>query len=433
MQTKTLWIKEAYLRQILDGRKTIEVRVAYSNITGLQTGDRLLLNEKHLYAIRRVGRYANFDEMLETEDPIAIAPDTNPDQLLDRIRAIYPPEKERLGTIALEIEPAPTLNVHMLYDYGQQELDLLRSQLQPGIILTVGKDIAGESEYHVLVGGRPNRQQLTSSPNLHTLIVPWVGIPLETRDLLAGYPHIAVHNLHHNAAPTAELAIALLFAATKFIIPYDRTLRQNDWSMRYLERSQARLLDGKTALVLGYGAIGKRIAQACRALGMTVLAVKRKPAQASDDVAHEIRAPQDLHELLTRADALLICLPLTRETEDLIGEKELAMLPENSVLVNVGRGPIVNEEALYNALRDGQLHAAGLDVWYNYPSDKESRSNTPPASVPFHKLDNVVMSPHRGGDTVETGRLRMPHLANLLNCANEGMPIPNKVNLKSGY
>jgi phosphoglycerate dehydrogenase-like enzyme/ASC-1-like (ASCH) protein len=433
MRTKTLWIKEAYLRQILDGRKTVEVRVAYSNITLLQTGDRLSLNEKHLYEIRRIGRYANFVEMLEQEDSSSIAPDTFPDQLLDQIRAIYPPEKEQLGAVALEIKPAPTLNVHLLYDYGQQEMDLLRSQLQPGITLTVGKEIADESDYHVLVGGRPDRRQLAASPILHTLIVPWVGIPLETSELLAEYPHIAVHNLHHNAAPTAELAIALLFAATKFIIPYDRTLRQNDWSMRYHKQTPARLLDGKTALVLGYGAIGKRVAQACRALGMSVLAVKRKPAQASDEVANEIHPAQDLHALLPRADALLICLPLTAQTEDLIGEKELAMLPANSVLVNVSRGPIVNETALYNALRDGQLHAAGIDVWYNYPSNKESRSNTAPASVPFHELDNVVMSPHRGGHTAESGRLRMPHLANLLNNANEGKPLPNKVDLKSGY
>ncbi len=433
MRTKTLWIKEAYLKQILDGRKTVEVRVAYNNITLLQVGDRLLLNEKHLYVIRRIGRYADFAEMLDKENPGAIAPDIAPDQLLDKIRALYPPEKEQLGVVALEIDAAQTLNVHFLNNYGQQEMELLRSQLQPGIMLTVGKEIADESNYHVLVGGRPDRQQLTASPDLHTLIVPWVGIPVDTRELLAEYPRIAVHNLHHNAAPTAELAIALLFAATKFIIPYDRTLRQNDWSMRYLEHGPARLLDGKTALILGYGAIGKRVAQACRALGMTVLAVKRRAEQVGDDAAHEIHGPQDLHALLSRADALLICLPLTAQTENLIGAKELAMLPASSVLVNVGRGPIVDEEALYNALRDGQLHAAGLDVWYNYPSDKESRSNTPPAGFPFRELDNVVMSPHRGGDTAESGRLRMTHLADLLNSAHEGKPIPNKVDLISGY
>ncbi|UCC52386.1 MAG: hypothetical protein JSV68_00175 [Anaerolineaceae bacterium] len=433
MRTKTLWIKETYLQQILDGRKTVEVRVAYGNIRRLQVGDRLLLNEKHPYIVRRIGRYPDFATMLEQENPTAIAPDTPPDQLLGQIRAIYPAEKEHLGIIALEIEPEEALRVRLLYDYDQQEIDTLRSYLQRGITLAVGKEIAEEPDYHVLVAGRPDRQQLIASPYLHTLIIPWVGISPEIRELLAEYPQIAVHNLHHNAAPTAELAIALLFAATKFIIPYDRTLRQHDWSMRYLKSTPALLLDGKTALILGYGAIGKRVAKACRAMGMSVLAVKRKPAQASDEVAQEIHSLQALHTLPPRADALLICLPLTPQTENLIGEEELAMLPAKSVLINVGRGPIVDETALYTALRDGRLHAAGLDVWYSYPAGKESRSSTPPASVPFHELDNVVMSPHRGGDTAETGRLRMVHLAKLLNNAIEGKPLPNKVDLKSGY
>jgi ASC-1-like (ASCH) protein len=103
-QVKTLWIKDAFLAQILAGRKTIEVRVAYSNIDRLQVGDSLMLNEKHHYAIRRIGRYADFEELLRHEDPAAIAPDIPADELILRIRAIYPPEKEALGVIALELE-----------------------------------------------------------------------------------------------------------------------------------------------------------------------------------------------------------------------------------------------------------------------------------------------------------------------------------------
>ncbi len=103
---KTLWIKDEYLAQILAGRKTVEVRVAYSNIARLKPGDSLLLNETHHYIIRRIGRYTDFEELLEHEDAHAIAPGVPPGELLNKMRAIYPPGKEALGAVALEIEAA---------------------------------------------------------------------------------------------------------------------------------------------------------------------------------------------------------------------------------------------------------------------------------------------------------------------------------------
>jgi phosphoglycerate dehydrogenase-like enzyme len=147
----------------------------------------------------------------------------------------------------------------------------------------------------------------------------------------------------------------------------------------------------------------------------------------------EIHPPQALHRLLPCANALFICLPLTPATTGLIGAKELALLPPHAVLVNVARGPIVDEAALYHALRDGALHAAGLDVWYNYPPDEAARAHTPPSDYPFHELDNVVMSPHRAGGSTETELQRMAHLARLLNAAARGEEMPNRVDLQAGY
>jgi putative hydrolase of the HAD superfamily len=100
---KTLWIREPYLSQILAGRKTVEVRVGYDNILRLQPGDRLRLNDQHLVTVRRVGRYADFEELLAHEDPAIIAPDLPPGDLLGALRTIYPPEKEALGAVALEV------------------------------------------------------------------------------------------------------------------------------------------------------------------------------------------------------------------------------------------------------------------------------------------------------------------------------------------
>lgn len=325
------------------------------------------------------------------------------------------------------------LKIQFLYEYEPELFTYLRAMLEPNIVVAVGKDLGQYPDFQVLIDGRPNHDQLTASPNLHTLIVPWVGIPPETRELLSHFPKISVHNIHYNAAPVAEGALALLLAAAKFIIPFDQQLRQNDWTMRYATPGPARLLNGRTALVLGYGAIGRRVARVCAALDMTVLATKRHLNQPADEYASEIHPPENLKNLLPRADVLIITLPLTTETENLIGENEFDLLPEKAILVNVGRGPIVNEAALYNALKNGRLCAAGLDVWYNYPAKKDERANTPPSNYPFNELENVVMSPHRTSDTNDSDYLRMVHLAEILNAISNNEPVPNKVDLSSGY
>ena len=101
---KTLWIKDEYLQQILSGRKKVEVRVAYTNITRLKPGDTLLLNDQYPFTITAIRRYPDLDALVAAEDPMAIAPDLpGREALLVACRSIYPPEKEALGVVALEI------------------------------------------------------------------------------------------------------------------------------------------------------------------------------------------------------------------------------------------------------------------------------------------------------------------------------------------
>ena len=319
------------------------------------------------------------------------------------------------------------INVHMLEDFEAETLAQLQAQLDERVRLTQG-DLPADT--HILIGGRPTREQLLACPQLRAVIVPWAGVPDTTQALLRDLPHIAVHNLHHNAAATAEYAVALLLAAAKFIVPVDRQLRSNDWSPRYAP-SRSIGLAGKTALIVGYGQIGQRVGRVCAALGMTVIATRRNRLE-QDDVA-EVYATSDLSKLLPRANVIIITAPLTPETKDLIGERELAWLPHGAILVNVGRGLIVNEAALFLALKTGQLAAAGLDVWYQYPKDEASRSNTPPSAYPFHELANVVLSPHRGGDEVGIDTQRMAELAELLNRAARGEALFNRVDIGAGY
>jgi phosphoglycerate dehydrogenase-like enzyme len=322
------------------------------------------------------------------------------------------------------------LHVHFDRPLTDDEATQLKPRLSPAVVVTEGGDPPPQVE--LLVSGRPTREQL-AAPHLRALIIPWAGLPEETRDLMRDFPNMSVHNLHHNAAPVAELALMLLLAAAKFAVRYDRALRANDWRLRYERPAPTILLEGRTALILGYGAIGRRVAAACRALGMATLATRRRLDAPTTEEGTEIHPASALCDLLPRASALIICLPHTPETDGLLGAAELALLPSHSILVNIGRGLIVDEAALYAALRDGRLAAAGLDVWYSYPPDEASRAAWPPSAYPFGELDNVIMSPHRGGAADETARLRMTTLAEMLNAAAAEGEMGNWVDLDAGY
>jgi len=109
-QPKTLWIKKPYLAQILAGQKTVEVRVGYPNILRLKPGSRLLLNDVHPARVRRIAVYPDFPALIQAEDAWRIAPEMTPAELLQALRSLYPPEKEALGAVALEIELATEEN-----------------------------------------------------------------------------------------------------------------------------------------------------------------------------------------------------------------------------------------------------------------------------------------------------------------------------------
>jgi phosphoglycerate dehydrogenase-like enzyme len=289
---------------------------------------------------------------------------------------------------------------------------------------TFGEDLDPSTQ--VWVGSGFDRQIGTLLPHLRAVVVPWAGPSRELISLVRSMPGVSLHNLHHNAGATAEMAIALLLAVAKSVVPRDRALRQGDWGRRGRAAS-ARLLHGGTALILGYGAIGRRIARACRALGMRIVAVRRE-ADPSDPAW--IFGVTDLPRLLSKADAILCSLPLTTQTEGLMGASELSLLPAHTIVVNVGRGPVFDEAALYEALASGRLWGAGLDVWWNYPPGED---RCLPSALPFHTLDNVVMTPHCGGWAEFIDSFRFRELARLLRRVRDGDWSANLVNLDRGY
>ncbi|MEQ1822253.1 MAG: NAD(P)-dependent oxidoreductase [Fimbriimonadaceae bacterium] len=295
-----------------------------------------------------------------------------------------------------------------------------------------------DAETSIVINGYLSAEELACAPNLRALIIPFAGVPPRTRDLMLDFPQISVHNLHHNAPETAELAMALLLACSKRLIPMDRALRKGDWSPRY-DSTQAIRLDGRTAVIVGFGEVGHRIGLACLGLGMRVIGHRSRLSPSQDGV--EMRGPTDLKTSLREADVLVLALPHTSQTSGMIGPAELALLKPGAILINIARAGLVDEEALYFALKEGRLRAAGLDVWYRYPESdaakgymgyaaiSDSARSTPPSTFPFHELDNVVMSPHRGGTSADVEAARVKALADLLNAPEIG----NRVDLSRGY
>lgn len=280
-----------------------------------------------------------------------------------------------------------SLNVHLLNTPKPEHLTYLRDQLDETITLTTSENIPSQTD--ILVGGRPDRSALSASSRLKALVIPFAGIPATTAKLMRDFPNISIHNLHHNAPMTAEMALALLMAAAKRLIPSDQIFRRGDWSPRY-DDNPSIVLEGKTALILGYGAIGAHLGKILMAMGMRLLATRRHvPADAPD----WIYPTEQTRQLLPQADVILICLPGTVETRGLIGAAELALLPPGALVINIGRGEVIDQTALYDALRTRQLFSAGIDVWYNYPTTQTSRTHTLPADHPFHELDNIVTLP----------------------------------------
>lgn len=321
------------------------------------------------------------------------------------------------------------LKVHLHNEENRTFIDNLKELVDDGIELTRGDSLPDSPEYHILVSGVPDKKAIEASPNLKTLIIPWAGLPRATRKLMLDYPDIAVHNIHHNALPAAETAFLLMLACAKNIISIDAAFRKHDWSMRYIDDC-ADLVAGKRALILGYGAIGQKIASRCLAFDMEVSAINRSGKPGDDNI--KVYLMSKLDELLPKTDILFLSLPLTDDTRGLIDEKRLSMLPKGAIIINVSRGRIIGEKALYDTLKSGKIKA-GLDVWYNYPENEEDRESTPPSQYPFHELPNVIMTPHMAENSDRTEVFRAEELAKLLNMAAKGKPLPNRVDVDGGY
>jgi phosphoglycerate dehydrogenase-like enzyme len=191
------------------------------------------------------------------------------------------------------------------------------------------------------------------------------------------------------AEPMAEHVLAMALALAKRLPQNHAALARGEFD----QNTPNRTVRGALVGVLGFGGIGQASAKLFKAVGARVYAINR--SGRSDDPVDEIGTLDHLHDLLSTADILVVSIPLTRDTRGLIGERALSLMKPDSILVNVARAAIVDEDALYEHLRRNPSFSAGVDVWWEEPA----RDGSFAARRPFLELPNVLGSPHNSGIT----------------------------------
>jgi phosphoglycerate dehydrogenase-like enzyme len=225
---------------------------------------------------------------------------------------------------------------------------------------------------------------------------------------------------HENAI--AEYVMAALLTRHVPLAQADRDLRQQRWTFWAGRQAALRTeLGAQTLGLLGFGHIAQTLAQRAKAFGMRVHVANRSPVQHPDvDRGWSL---DGLHEFMGSVDAVVVSLPLTANTQGLVNAGAIAAMRPDAVLVNVGRGAVIDEKALYDALLARRIGGAVIDTWYQYPTP--TQTECAPSQYDFAALDNVLMTPHMSGWTAGTVRRRQETLAENIGRLSRGEALIN--------
>lgn len=266
--------------------------------------------------------------------------------------------------------------------------------------------------------------QYPPAPRLRLIHLPGTGY--EGIDFKAVPPGVAVCNAYGHAEGMAEYTLLGMLVWCHRFFAADRTFRQGSWE--YSGRMNGPVneeLYGKTLGIVGFGSIGRAVAERAKPFGMRVVAINRtqreKPACVDEWVGFDA-----LDATLPGLDYIVVAAALGPQTQGLIGAAQFALMKPCAVLLNVGRGAIVDERALYEALKARRIRGATIDAWYGkYPSKDNPRE--PPAHFPFHELDNLYMTPHTSAWTTGMIDRRWTEIAQNLDRFARGEPLVNRL------
>jgi phosphoglycerate dehydrogenase-like enzyme len=315
------------------------------------------------------------------------------------------------------------MKLFLRWDRSSGDLDLIKAGLsQDWEVLELPKDAPADELKRVLAqadaciaGDWP--RSMPPAPKLKLLQVTGTGY--DGVDLSALPAGCTLCNVFEHEGAIAEYLVLAMLEWQIGLRRMDAALRQGVWAWGHPHGR----LEGKTVGFIGYGHIARETAARLAAFGVRVIARTRRP-ETADAFAHAVAGMDQLGSLLAEADFVVVCCPLNPASRGLIGAKELGKMKASAVLINVARGPVVDEDALYEACRSRSIAGAVLDVWYKYP---KGEGPSFPSRHPFQDLDNILMTPHASAEVDDLVRRRCGVMVENLNRLAKGEPLLNVV------
>ncbi len=282
----------------------------------------------------------------------------------------------------------------------------------------------------VIVGWVPIKPLLERAENCVLFQTPSVGVSGKRLEFFREHPEIKIANSHANAYAVAQHSLALLLSLCNRIIPYHLDMISGEWTPNS-DYISSIVLKNKTAGLLGFGAVGRQIRDFLSPFQLDFIACTYSGKGPAQKVKKYFRY-DDRHNFLKHTDILFAALPLTRETRGMIGQEELRLLGKEGIIINVSRGAVIQEKALYDALKNEVIAGAGLDVWYDYDPETQDGKKYP-FHYPFHELSRLVCSPHRAASPF-TAQDRWDDVMENINKVNAGRrDFVNLIDPEKGY
>lgn len=278
----------------------------------------------------------------------------------------------------------------------------------------------------VYVGGRFDAQLAAAAEKLRLIHAAGAGTDKVAFAALA--PGVLVANTFHHERSIAEYIVSAAVMLRRGFLTQDRSLRDGRWATSVYDagiEQPATLHHAKVGFV-GFGHIGQYAWKLFQAFGAAGAAVTGSGRVDAGEFGLQWAADTSaLERLMSESDVVVVSAPLTEATAGMIGARQLRALGPEGVLINVGRGPLVVEGELFDALRDGDIGGAAIDVWYSYPGPD---GHGAPSSLPFAELPQVLMTPHSSGVTRDTFLGRVDDIAANILRLDRGEPLRNVVN-----
>ncbi|MHA1905125.1 MAG: NAD(P)-dependent oxidoreductase [Candidatus Thorarchaeota archaeon] len=291
------------------------------------------------------------------------------------------------------------------------------------------------TDVDIIVGWRPPMELLEAAKKLRLYVNPGAGIRhlIEPFQEINKNREVTLVNGHGNSYLTAQHTVSLLLALMNKVVPHHNWMIDGEWRRGDADFASTPLRDRHVGL-LGYGAVNRKVHQFLSGFRIDFSFLKRS---WDDEIELPTKAnkyiPNELHDFLEAIDVLILAVPETSDTIGLIGKQELRLLGPIGLLVNVSRGVVIDEAALYSALQENVIAGAALDVWYNYKPEADEDGKKRPYTQPFHTLDNVVLSPHRAASPFSDLERWNEVIENIRRFASGRTDFLNMVNLDREY